>query len=1011
MNTTPGPMKTNSGLHNNAEISIEHKEYETKLDLLYDIAQQASSVSEVSDLLKEIPFIIQKILRATASTLFLVDEEKWQFRMRVVGDKKQKLLEEITYSLDYGIAGWVARNNKPLVIDDVTQDERFHDNIDAISGITPRSLMAAPLGRGSKVIGVLEILNKVDGSQFQKEDLGLLMEFANTEALNLLVSMATTLLNNFKLCQSLQNQYKNTVETLVTFADAKDPYSYGHSRRVKEYSLVTAEQLKLPPEEMRLIEFGALLHDIGKLGIDDRILRKPESLTTEEWYIIRKHTIKGANIVRLIPSLQNTADLILYHHEHHDGKGYPEGLKGDQIPVGSQIIAVADAFETMTTDRAYRTAMTIEQAIAELKKNSGTQFSPKVVEAFLAALDKHKGLLENLERHQKPAATPQQHVAPGETAPKQPEENAQPVAEKAPLQETVEIKAAPETEENKPAPGEGIQIPVDEGIEIPLEIAGTQPLAEENKVQQPVEPEVEPEHTETEPEDTAVLQSLAEDIVLQSEIEKNRIQEAEETEVLPGKLEIEPETEAKSAEPEGYSGPRPETESQPIHESGLPEAESEDQENMHEISEILKILTENSVEPPITGSAHKHEARETGAMPGHTEIPPHKDEPTKDSVDNAEKESVVIDVTKQKKKSAPDTSDLVRNKENQLDAAEMLKKLLGDVRTRKDTQEKKPAPPVTEKPASQAPKETHVPPKSTEATVPPKSQEAPVKAQHTPSPSKSQEVPAQHKHTPTPPASKNQDVPPQSKQEVTAQHKPEQIIPVSKNQDIPPQSRKEATAQPKPEQIPPASKNQDVPPQSRPEATAQPKSQETPAPVKAMEALIPGIAQESGEEQPPSADTTDDNDKKSGKQKSDRKKAEKEAKLASKRAEQEAKREKQEAKKAKKARTVSKTVIDISSELFEGEVKLEITPFINFKQTDRIKKYLLGIDNVKVISQGWSEEEGYIFFLSITEPTVLGPIFQQIPGVEKVYGDGKRIIAEGKPEENANPEEPEDTRL
>src|SRR4030042_3809962 len=105
--------------------------------------------------------------------------------------------------------------------------------------------------------------------------------------------------------------------------------------------MLAANALKLTPEEMRLIEFGALLHDIGKIGIDDRILRKSGTLTVEEWYIIRKHSQKGANIVRLIPNLEKTADIILYHHERYDGTGYPEGRKGEQIPISARIVAVA----------------------------------------------------------------------------------------------------------------------------------------------------------------------------------------------------------------------------------------------------------------------------------------------------------------------------------------------------------------------------------------------------------------------------------------------------------------------------------------------------------------------------------------------------------------------------------------------------------------------------------------------------------------------------------------------
>jgi putative nucleotidyltransferase with HDIG domain len=903
MNMTPGQIKAPTELHGNAEISIEHKEYETKLDLLYDIAQQASSASEVSDLLKEIPFIIQKILRATASSLFLVDEEKWQFRMRVVGDKKQKVLEEISHSLDFGIAGWVARNNKPLIIDDVSHDERYQESIDAISGITTKSIIAAPLGRGSKVIGVLELINKADNSTFVKEDLGLLTEFVNTEALNLLVSMATTLMNNFKLCQSLQNQYKNTVETLVTFADAKDPYSYGHSRRVKEYSLITAGSLQLPPEELKLIEFGALLHDIGKLGIDDRILRKPESLTTEEWYIIRKHTIKGANIVRLIPSLQNIADLILYHHERHDGKGYPEGLKAEQIPIGSQIIAVADAFETMTTDRAYRTAMSIDQAIGELNKNSGTQFAPKVVAAFISALRTHSGLLENLAHQQKPLEVLKQDISLEETSRNQPKtDDNQPVPDDTPVLQAGDVKDISEKQLNTPA-GE-------------------------------------------------VIKSSTENTVTQPVTEKIQNRETGVPEAVAGKQENKPAAgEIKNAAEN--TAARPVTEKAQIKEQDVNIDLPEIQENPPIVGEILKILTENAGIKPGIEKSLKQETSKTRFISRSGEKQPEFNEDANDLSENPETEHVTIDISKQKKKGLIETADLVKNKENQLDAAEMLKKLLGDVRTRKDLQEKKVSPPAEEISIQPKIKETPAPSKPREVS-------APVKSQEIPAPSKPREVSA-----------------PVKSQEVPALMKPADL--------------------PAPE--------------------IAPETEEIQPPV---EELPEQYGKETGKKktireikdiQPPIEDLQDQDNKESGKKKNDRKQAEKEAKLASKKAEQEAKKEKQEAKKAKKSKNVPKAIIDISSELFEGEVKLEITPFIDFKQTDKIKKYLLGINNVKVISQGWSEEEGYIFFLSVTEPTVIGPIFQRIPGIQKVYGDGKRIIAEGKTDDSAAPEDPESNRF
>jgi putative nucleotidyltransferase with HDIG domain len=178
-------------------------------------------------------------------------------------------------------------------------------------------------------------------------------------------------------------EHKSIVEALVTAIDAKDPYSVGHSRRVRNYALMAAKMLGIPSDELQIIEFGALLHDVGKIMIPDSILRKREPLTTEELYIIRKHSHRGAGIVSEIPCLARVTDLVLCHHERYDGKGYPRGLKSEQIPIGADLIAVADAFDTMTVDQSYRPALSVKQAITELRNGARKQFHPAAVDALI----------------------------------------------------------------------------------------------------------------------------------------------------------------------------------------------------------------------------------------------------------------------------------------------------------------------------------------------------------------------------------------------------------------------------------------------------------------------------------------------------------------------------------------------------------------------------------------------------------------------------------------------------
>ncbi|MGQ9638098.1 MAG: HD-GYP domain-containing protein [Thermodesulfobacteriota bacterium] len=167
--------------------------------------------------------------------------------------------------------------------------------------------------------------------------------------------------------------------------EKRDPYTGGHTQRVTRYSLAVAKYLPLNPMELKLLKIASVLHDIGKIGIDDQILRKPCRLEPEEFDIIRNHTKMGAEILGHVKQLKDIVPGVKYHHEQMDGRGYPEGLKGEGIPMIARIVAVAETYDAITTDRPYRKALSKERAIYELKRCSGTQFDEKVVEAFLQA--------------------------------------------------------------------------------------------------------------------------------------------------------------------------------------------------------------------------------------------------------------------------------------------------------------------------------------------------------------------------------------------------------------------------------------------------------------------------------------------------------------------------------------------------------------------------------------------------------------------------------------------------
>jgi diguanylate cyclase (GGDEF)-like protein/putative nucleotidyltransferase with HDIG domain len=190
----------------------------------------------------------------------------------------------------------------------------------------------------------------------------------------------------------------SAVYALVSTVEARDPYIYGHSRKVNTYAVALAEAIGLPPEEVANVSTAALLHDIGKIGIPDKVLNKKSKLNEEDWKAIRAHPKLGASIISNIPHLAPCINSILHHHERWDGSGYPEGLKGEDIPIEARIIAIADSFEAMTSARPYRPALPLEEIVKELKQSAGHQFDPRLVEVFIGIIQ--AGLPEKVKTTQ-----------------------------------------------------------------------------------------------------------------------------------------------------------------------------------------------------------------------------------------------------------------------------------------------------------------------------------------------------------------------------------------------------------------------------------------------------------------------------------------------------------------------------------------------------------------------------------------------------------------------------------
>jgi HD-GYP domain-containing protein (c-di-GMP phosphodiesterase class II) len=349
----------------------------TGLGLTHEVLRRTRSAQYMTQMLEQVIKMAQTTLNVDAASILLFRDNDQELFFEAASGPVGKVLRQVKLNSQYGIAGQVARTGKPLVVNDVSRSENFHKIMDTTTGFSTRSLICAPLIVHRRILGVIEVINKLDGTDFDEKDLDIVLSIAATTAIAI---------ENTRLHQTILDTFKATVTMMVSAIDAKDPSMRGHSQRVTEYTLLAGTYFSLTPEEMEILEYASMLHDIGKITIDSRILNKPEPLTPSEWQIIREHPATGANLLKEIPFLEKASQLVLSHHERHDGQGYPDGLKGEDIPLGARLIAVANAYDTMTIDRSYRPAMSIERSIKELNSGSGNQFCPEAVKALISGL-------------------------------------------------------------------------------------------------------------------------------------------------------------------------------------------------------------------------------------------------------------------------------------------------------------------------------------------------------------------------------------------------------------------------------------------------------------------------------------------------------------------------------------------------------------------------------------------------------------------------------------------------
>lgn len=233
---------------------------------------------------------------------------------------------------------------------------------------------ATPIIVHGEMKGIVFTGPKLTGDEYSEYELDIITIIGNSVGIGM---------QNAQLLTQLQTTYVSTLRSLISIIEAKDPYTKGHTERVASYSVALANRMGLGDDDLKRVMFAALMHDIGKMGVLDEIVNKPGALTEAEWELMRAHPVTGASIVEKMEFLTGTADIVRHHHESWNGRGYPDGLRGDDIPLGARIVTVADSFDAMTTDRPYRKALTVDQALARLEEASGVQFDAGLVKVFV----------------------------------------------------------------------------------------------------------------------------------------------------------------------------------------------------------------------------------------------------------------------------------------------------------------------------------------------------------------------------------------------------------------------------------------------------------------------------------------------------------------------------------------------------------------------------------------------------------------------------------------------------
>lgn len=354
-----------SAIHN-AELYGQVERQVSELQALQHLSESLNRTVSLEDVLNHLLDETLYLLEAEQASVMLLEPDGETLTIKMARGLPEEVVKRTRVRMGERISGKVAASKKPML---------YAGSVDEASAV------CVPLLKDDQVLGVLNVRHKRHKGDFNTDELSLAARFANVAALSI---------SKAGLHEQLQQLFVHSIRALANAIDARDPYTSGHSERVTRFSVMIAERMGFSDQDVEQLRYASLLHDIGKIRIRDHILHKPGKLTDEEFAEMKRHPEYGVEIMRPVQAFQSVLPFMLYHHERFDGRGYPSGLAGLDIPVQARIMCVADCFDAMTSDRPYRRGMPVLEAAEELRRHRGTQFDPEAVDVFLQLIAEGK---------------------------------------------------------------------------------------------------------------------------------------------------------------------------------------------------------------------------------------------------------------------------------------------------------------------------------------------------------------------------------------------------------------------------------------------------------------------------------------------------------------------------------------------------------------------------------------------------------------------------------------------